>query len=851
MSPRPIEIAFAGGAILIAAALVGILAFGGLGAGDPATSSRTPDAAPEVAGGAASGPNEPPVVPRPTSPSTPIARPAPVDPGLLDGSVESAHGEPVPAKIDLLAGPTGDPLAAETSFGTAEDGRFRAKAPEGPGRYVLRVDAGPGWAARVVTATTGFRCRVVVGVAGRIAGRIVDAAGDPVAGEVEGLGEDWSGHATAGADGMFILESVAPGRVRLAAAPEPATGRQPGQTTATVVAGATTEVTIAVSAGARIAGTVLSPSESRPVAGAVVRAANDGDLGRSLETKTDAGGRFALAGLPPGEATVVVHTASGASAGPFAVELPDTVEPVEVELVLGAAGEVRARVESEAGDPLPAVEGSLAPVGRRGDAGEARRTITDASGALRFPGVPAGTWTLTAVRGAARAETLISVGAGRGSDAHGEPLRSTETSSAPVLVLPEVGALRGTVTRNDGSPAGGAALTASGPWGSATSTADADGVFELAGVPIGPVSLSGRAQGTGVGALEATIAPDRPTEVRLVLPDAAWITGTVRDGRGGPLPRASIRVTGRWGERTATTDGQGQFAATGLGPSPYRVEGWAPDHRPAARDGVGEGEVVDLVLTAEARISGTVTGPDGARVELFVVSIDDGRDERALAEAVFDGGRFELALPEGGRVMRVRADRLAPAVVTIPEGGGELAIRLEPGAPAHGRVTDAAGAPLPGAAILRGRVREEELDSPTSFADLLAVTEMAGDFAIEGVPEEGIEVTISHPEHAPIFARLTPGDVGELILPPGGRIEGRTTEPFAPVLVTGPVVRRTTSDASGAFAVGGLAEGVYQVAWVRSDGAGPAPGDDEETVAAASAVEVTVRAGATARVTLR
>jgi hypothetical protein len=157
-----------------------------------------------------------------------------------------------------------------------------------------------------VTIVAGQTVDVVVQLAtvpapgrGSVVGTVVDATtGAPISGAtVAGAGRSVTTDSTGG----FALTDLAPGTLTLTVS---ATGYSTRQQTVAVTSGSATAITVSLpQATGTVTGTVRNGATSAPIPGATVRVG-------SLTATTDANGRFSLAGLRTGSATLEV-SASG------------------------------------------------------------------------------------------------------------------------------------------------------------------------------------------------------------------------------------------------------------------------------------------------------------------------------------------------------------------------------------------------------------------------------------------------------------------------------------------------------------------------------------------------------------
>src|SRR5262249_52748470 len=124
-----------------------------------------------------------------------------------------------------------------------------------------------------------------------------------------------------------------------------------------------------------------------------------------------------------------------------------------------------------------------------------------------------------------------------------------------------------------------------------------------------------------------------------------------------------------------------------------------------------------------------------------------------------------------------RVELLSPGLVPVradvdPRERSSVSFELAPGVPASGTVADKDGNLLPGVAVSRGSDPDEDLLQEGSFATVLAMTAAKGEFACEIAPG-GEDVVLTHPDMAPLAARLAPGPNPPFTLLAGSRIVAR------------------------------------------------------------------------------
>ncbi|MEM7204497.1 MAG: carboxypeptidase-like regulatory domain-containing protein [Planctomycetota bacterium] len=120
-------------------------------------------------------------------------------------------------------------------------------------------------------------------------------------------------------------------------------------------------------------------------------------------------------------------------------------------------------------------------------------------------------------------------------------------------------------------------------WTARTAETDQAGYFAIDGLPTGVLPVAIRGDGYGLWRTEVTIERHEATVIAARLELAATLVGTVTDGEGNPLPKASIRVYDREPRTPFVAGGQIDFdetfgyrAALAGNDGTYRVTGVTP-----------------------------------------------------------------------------------------------------------------------------------------------------------------------------------------------------------------------------------------------------------------------------------
>lgn len=378
---------------------------------------------------------------------------------------------------------------------------------------------------------------------------------------------------------------------------------------------------------------------------------------------------------------------------------------------------------------------------------------------------------------------------------------------------------------------------------------DADGHFELTGIPDGEYHLRAELSGylpaqREVPHLDANSDPEsgRRNVGTLVLQPATSLFGQVTGERDRPVPEVEILVVDDEDGRELAkgrSDTGGGYEILSL-PTGRLVtielvrDGFLPARFtgiPLPHDGA-----LDLELIRESRLSGTIVDRQGqalpgASVRLLPANTEtpaarlrrsyfqQPREQTSNAEGNF---RFVNLLPGSYRLqIRLHGYKPFEGNVLLPPGvhREDARLSLEKGAVLEGRVLAADGQPIE-SAELRAVVGRADLVAAAN--SLVTFSGPGGVYRFDELPINRVVVTVKHPEHPPLTEIVelvgevqnhdfVMGDVlhisGTVLLPDGSPAIG------ANVLAANQRLERTaTSEApDGHFRVDALGEGTYEL----------------------------------------
>ena len=299
---------------------------------------------------------------------------------------------------------------------------------------------------------------------------------------------------------------------------------------------------------------------------------------------------------------------------------------------------------------------------------------------------------------------------------------------------------------------------------------DANGVFEVKGVPRKPLSAVALHE-TGASQMAAvdTTGGDI-TDLTLSIDVTGVISGIVVDPKGQPME--GVQVTAgpsfadnrtsmdfsQWrlrGSPQELTDGAGKFSLAGLAPGTYTVSAAPASSRSRRGPGVGDGVTaktgdsnVRIVLPPEGAVKGKIAFADGSTPVAFTVSVG------MVAQSFSGNGEFLLdGLPPQKYELLVRGPTFQTRALEVMVESAKTAdagtITVVKGRTIGGTVV-ADGKPVPGAQVHVGRmVFGNGTSSNAQFGPMGAstkhdTTDGNGAFLLSGFPEGDITIVAEH-----------------------------------------------------------------------------------------------------------
>lgn len=233
-----------------------------------------------------------------------------------------------------------------------------------------------------------------------------------------------------------------------------------------------------------------------------------------------------------------------------------------------------------------------------------------------------------------------------------------------------------------------------------------DGRFVVEGLEPGRYRV--RVTGAGLLPAEVRYVPVPSDATRIVVSRQVGIAGRVTDAAGKPVANVNVGVRGDaiGGQLDRTTDAAGAFSFPELPEGRYQVFAWqgalAARAVRASRLGAGPFPPVELRLEPAAIVVGRVIDRDeGTGMPAAIELRPSGDDQAPRYARSADDGTFRIeGVPNGTWIADAYSPGyLSPGGIEIEAGKGIPEIALTRGATIEGRILDAEGKPIAGAAV--------------------------------------------------------------------------------------------------------------------------------------------------------
>jgi hypothetical protein len=714
---------------------------------------------------------------------------------------------------------------------------------------------------------------------GALAGVVTDADGKPVAGavvaairrpgrdELPTFSRPVPRVATTGNDGRFQLTDVLAGEYGVTATAP--VGSPARQNKVAVAPGKTTELVLALGKGGVLMTGEVTDVGGGGIAGARALIRSTGIFVRPddgpavFQVAADDRGIFRVR-LAAGDYDVTVKADGYSPARDRATLTTDQTRRYRLNPAARLAGRV---LDRQSREPV-----ASASVWLRLDRLESyvdRDATTDRDGRFQFDDLAAGGYVVLA-----RADRRIGI-------ARTVTLGVAQAATDVEVLVDPGRAVRGKVVLSNDAPLGGVRVAINRfdpPFERpAFAKSAADGSFTIEGLLPGKYRASAFAEGRGPAKMETVqVASHDVQGLRLVITEALVVRGQVLDAKGAPVAEANVLGTvespdpeRRFVLDRATTDAAGKFELNRLAPGKLTLAARHPDHGNARR-GPEDAEAVarsavTLKLGTAGTVSGTVKLEDGTPAAGVIVSAQPtmkmmfGPPDQASTD---QQGRYRIGGLDKGRynvyARHESSFNLTPgshADLSLEDGEQKTGVDLVVAAAGKriaGKVWGPDGKPVSGAIVTSGLDRQgyafrqpiREGGPPVP----MAVSDPDGAFALEGLPDGTYTLWATDPGHADGEEKgVSAGATDAIIrLQNGASVAGvvrtRAGQPVTDYTIIAlpggdrgaspndrgrnQMVARMWSpsaqvhDAAGAFLIGRLAAGPYELSATTGDGQG-------------------------------
>jgi protocatechuate 3,4-dioxygenase beta subunit len=600
--------------------------------------------------------------------------------------------------------------------------------------------------------------------------------------------------------------------------------------------GEAVDVALRLAKAASVTGSVIDEKTRRPIAGVRVSASSASffrEDARSRRARTDAKGRFRIAGLAARS-----HTVRASKTDYLPVAMPGILagasSPGTLAIALQKAAAVSGRVSDESGAP---VSGARVRFARDSNV---RALIRSGPGAFfGNPGVTSGPDGAFRMRGLAAEKNLTLEAAKAGyvtAKRHGVTLKAGESIKDITLVVKRGLEARGRVVNSAGEPIAGAEirLTRAERGGARfmfqiggmnrekpDAASGADGSFRVAGLEPGDYAVAVSRDGYAPKRVPSVTVAEKPPNdwPPIVLAAGVPIAGVLRSSKGDPVVGADVFAFADGTSRNSRSDPEGRFRLEGFGGDrPLMISIRADGYANLQRRVTPSPEEIVIVLKTSGTIRGRVEDAATNRpVTDFTASYTEsqggfgggirivmGESEKSFQSA---DGSFELSdIPPGKWNVRATAPGYRGADVSgveLAEGETKegVVIALKKGGVISGSVLD----PRRGTGVPNASVSWSEGSGASSMPPGMAVlarldggaataatTDADGRFRFEGLPAGKITVSAEHPDFLEVSKQIELDDEAsvDLTLGLGGSIagtvvakDGRTAIPGAEVVL--------------------------------------------------------------------
>ncbi|MFC4098834.1 carboxypeptidase regulatory-like domain-containing protein [Paenibacillus xanthanilyticus] len=642
----------------------------------------------------------------------------------------------------------------------------------------------------------------------------VSTGGVPIAGATVTVQDAFNvvvTQATTDPAGNYAISGLLPGNYTVVIA---ANAFQSAMTGVNLTPAETETVNISLSPNpALVTGTVLG-ADGSPIPGANVDIVDPfGQL--VTTTTTDAAGNYAFNNLAPGSYRVRA-SAPNFSAAQVGVTLAAGEASVVNLILQPEPGVLTGIVHTAADTPLAGT--SIRVVTNEGIT--IATAFTDSAGAFTIPSLPPNSYTVNFGQ------------QGFASQTQGAIVLSNQTTVLDVTLFMLAGTLNGIVTDAGQVPQPGAVINVfQNNVIVATTTAGANGVYQVAGLAPNLYTVTAEVPGFSTLLLGAVIEPFETTTLNFALqPSPGGIGGTVTGTDGSPIAGAAVIVrqdsaAGPIVARTVT-DSAGRYTIDNLDPGNYVLTASAEDFQTSVSGAIVQPNATAAADFVLAPSPGTISGvvvelATGAPIPNAFIEV---RLLRANGIAVATGftdasGNFAVdSLPPGSYTVIATAAGFQTNGATVMLEAAEtenasIALLPNPGFVAGTVFNTATGLPLAGATV--------RIADANGFLYDLVVTDSGGAYTVRGLPPGNYIVSaFADGFQGQIIGAIVQSDttspVNLGLLPNPGAITGTVSPSSAGTLVqlldaNNVFILSVVTTAEGSYLFDNLAPGNYLI----------------------------------------
>ncbi|HYI09501.1 MAG TPA: carboxypeptidase regulatory-like domain-containing protein [Thermoanaerobaculia bacterium] len=636
----------------------------------------------------------------------------------------------------------GMPGRDDDAVHTGSDGSFTMRVKEGTYDFGFRRE---GYATKVVRGqvvsnTLSPSVEASLEPAVEVAGRVVRAGAGIENARVMAFSSDTS-TATTSADGSFTLTGVAPGSIRLMVRKEDEFVNE----MRTVEAPAR-DVVIEVRPGGNVSGRVVEKGSSKPVTifqAGITTSSSGGGMVRmgppQLRDFNSDDGTFTLDNVPTG-AVVLVVNAPGYAPGRvnLTVEEGKSITGTEVQLDTGV--KLTGRVTGPNGSGVSDVSVRVMPsaTGGFGVSSMDRSTTTDSNGEYTFEALEPGEETLTfnhAKYVSARKQVTLK---GR------ETRFDVQLNSGQKIT--------GTVMTESGALVAEADVQVSGSGRGDRARTNANGAFEIEGLPSGRYRFSASKTGYAEGIVDDfDVSSGAP--VRITLKTGGTIYGHVSGVSERELAQAEVDASSGRERSSGSIDSAGNYRIEGAPIGTVQVtarvmtgNGYRSSSAQSVQVSPGSSQQVDIVFRGDTVIRGRVSRNGTPLISGQVTFVPRGSTADTVSSSATDEqGMYSVnGLDEGDYTVQVvDSQRSSPyATQYTVRGSGTFDIDYRTAA-LRGRVTDVAS----NEAIPNVNVQLRPVSTPGEAAYMgymmtrNGATDANGAFVLDAIPPGSYSLT--------------------------------------------------------------------------------------------------------------